>query len=139
MLLNFMKTLTLSIITFGINSNRIYILIVKPYQILLGSQTVLSCTWCSASCSRSFSRCVISASACYILLTILTGLLLNQHFLVWCCRIILVNIYCVEIVAFRHSLYHITCISIYSMHLLRALWNGPSLYQYSTSLVLNIV
>ena len=139
MLLNFMKTLILSIITFGINSNRIYILIVEPYQILLGSQTVLSCTWCSASCSRSFSRCVISASTCYILLTILTGLLLNQHFLFWCCLIILVNINCVEIVAFWHSLYHITCISIDSMHLLRALWYRSSLYQYSASLVLYIV
>ena len=139
MLLNFMKTLTLSIITFRINSNRIYVLIVEPHQILLGSQTVLSCTWSSASCSRSFSRCVISASTCYILLTILSGLLLNQHFLVWCCGIILVDINCVEIIAFRHSLDHIACISIDSMHLLRALWYRPSLNQYSTSLVLKIV
>lgn len=139
MLLNFMETLTLSIITFWINSNRIYILIIESYKILLCCQTILSSTWCATCSSRSFCCSVISASACNILLTILSGLLLNYHFFVRCRRIILVDIYCIEIVAFWHSLNHIACVSINSVHLLRILWNRTSLDQYSASLVLNII
>jgi len=138
-----MIILGISVITFRIYSNIIYVLIIQTKNIWLSCLTILCSTWCPTCSSRSFCCCVISTATSYIILLVLPSnisiLLLLNHFFIWICCIILIYIYCIEIISFLNS-WNNPCInSIYCIQLRWILGYWSTLYKNSTSLMLLLI